>query len=83
MLHGRVFQVSYNHYHLPGQMAAWRDEFQKKFNADFYTGSVIHIYTLLGEAMANALNLPRDTVREIATARLMNHPPHIPESRQG
>ena len=51
---GRVFQVSYNHYHLPGQMAAWRDEFQKRFNADFYTGSVIHIYTLLGEAMAKA-----------------------------
>ena len=51
---GRVFQVSYNHYHLPGQMAVWRDEFQKRFNADFYTGSVIHIYTLLGEAMAKA-----------------------------
>ena len=31
--------------------SAWRDEFQKRFNADFYTGSVIHIYTLLGEAM--------------------------------
>ena len=35
-------------------MAAWRDEFQKRFNADFYTGSVIHIYTLLGEAMTKA-----------------------------
>jgi branched-chain amino acid transport system substrate-binding protein len=51
---GRVFQVSYNHYHLPGQMEKWRDEFQKKFDADFYTGSVIHIYTALGEAMAKA-----------------------------
>lgn len=51
---GRVFQVSYNHYFLPGQMEKWRDEFQKKFDADFYTGSVIHIYTALGEAMAKA-----------------------------
>jgi branched-chain amino acid transport system substrate-binding protein len=51
---GRVFQVSYNHYHMPGQMAKWRDEFNKKFDADFYTGSVIHIYTALGEAMAKA-----------------------------
>jgi branched-chain amino acid transport system substrate-binding protein len=51
---GRVYQVSYNHYHMLGQMGKWRDEFNKKFNADFYTGSVIHIYTALGEAMAKA-----------------------------
>ena len=31
---------------------------------------------LLGEAMANALDLPRDTARELATAKLMAHHPH-------
>ena len=51
---GRVFQISYNHYNMGGQMAKWQTEFQQKFDADFYTGSVIHIYTLLGEAMAKA-----------------------------
>ena len=51
---GRVYQVSYNHYHLPGPLEKWLPEFQKQYNADFYTGSVIHIYTMLGEAMAKA-----------------------------
>ncbi|MGM9513699.1 branched-chain amino acid ABC transporter substrate-binding protein [Roseateles sp. DB2] len=51
---GRVFQVSYNHYNLGGQMGKWMDEYKKRFNDDFYTGSVIHIYSLLGEAMAKA-----------------------------
>jgi branched-chain amino acid transport system substrate-binding protein len=30
------------------------DEFKKKFNDDFYTGSVMSIYAGLGEAMAKA-----------------------------
>jgi len=51
---GRVYQVAYNHYSMGGQMDAWQDEFKKKFNIDFYTGSVIHIYNALGEAMAKA-----------------------------
>ena len=51
---GRVYQVSYNHYHLPGDMAKWRDEFKAKFKDDFYTGSMIHIPKILGEAMAKA-----------------------------
>jgi branched-chain amino acid transport system substrate-binding protein len=51
---GRVYQVSYNHYHLPGPLEKWLPEFQKQYNADFYTGSVLHIYTMLGEAMAKA-----------------------------
>ena len=51
---GRVYQIAYNHYNMGGQMQKWQEEFQKKFDADFYTGSVIHIYTLLGEAMAKA-----------------------------
>ena len=51
---GKVFQVSYNHYNLGGQMQKWQDEFKARFKDDFYTGSVIHIYSLLGQAMANA-----------------------------
>jgi len=51
---GRVYQISYNHYNMGGQMGKWQDEFKTKFNDDFYTGSVIHIYTALGEAMAKA-----------------------------
>lgn len=51
---GRVFQVSYNHYNMGGEMGKWQGEFKAKFNDDFYTGSVIHIYKALGEAMAKA-----------------------------
>ncbi len=51
---GKVYQVSYNHYHMGGDIQKWQEEFQKKFNADFYTGSVIHIYRALSEAMAKA-----------------------------
>ena len=51
---GRVYQIAYNHYNMGGQMGLWMDEYKKKFGDDFYTGSVIHIYTLLGQAMANA-----------------------------
>lgn len=51
---GRIYQVSYNHYNLGGQMAAWGKEYNDKFSDDFYTASVIRIYEALGQAMANA-----------------------------
>jgi len=51
---GKVFQVSYNHYNMGGQMQKWQDEYKARFKDDFYTGSVIHIYEMLGQAMANA-----------------------------
>jgi len=51
---GRVFQVSYQHYNMGGDIGKWQSEFKKKFNDDFYTGSVIHIYKSLGDAMAKA-----------------------------
>jgi branched-chain amino acid transport system substrate-binding protein len=51
---GRVYQIAYNHYNMGGQMGKWADEFQSKFKDDFYTGSVIHIYNALSEAMAKA-----------------------------
>ncbi|MEQ1660165.1 MAG: branched-chain amino acid ABC transporter substrate-binding protein, partial [Hylemonella sp.] len=51
---GKVFQVSYNHYNMGGDMGKWQAEYKAKFKDDFYTGSVIHIYKALGEAMAKA-----------------------------
>ncbi|MEQ1659493.1 MAG: branched-chain amino acid ABC transporter substrate-binding protein [Hylemonella sp.] len=51
---GRVFQVSYNHYNMGGQMGQWQAEYKDKFKDDFYTGSIIHILTALGDSMAKA-----------------------------
>jgi branched-chain amino acid transport system substrate-binding protein len=51
---GRVYQIAYNHYNMGGQMAQWMKEFQTKYKDDFYTGSTIHIFNYLGEAMAKA-----------------------------
>ncbi len=51
---GKVFQVAYSHYNMGGQMEKWMNEFKTKVNDDFYTGSVISIYSALGEAMAKA-----------------------------
>jgi branched-chain amino acid transport system substrate-binding protein len=51
---GRVYQVAYNHYNMGGQMDKWMNEFKAKYNDDFYTGSTIRIYQVLGAAMAKA-----------------------------
>jgi branched-chain amino acid transport system substrate-binding protein len=51
---GRVYQVAYNHYNMGGRMGQWMNEFNQKYNDDFYTGAAIHIFELLGQAMANA-----------------------------
>ena len=51
---GRVYQIAYNHYNMGGQMDKWMKEFHDKYNDDFYTGSTIRIYQVLGAAMAKA-----------------------------
>jgi branched-chain amino acid transport system substrate-binding protein len=51
---GRVYMVSYSHYNMGGQTQKWMDEFKAKYNDDFYTGSVLRIYQMLGAAMAKA-----------------------------
>jgi branched-chain amino acid transport system substrate-binding protein len=51
---GRVYQIAYNHYNMGGQMAKWQNEFKQKYNDDFYTGSTIRIFEMLGAAMAKA-----------------------------
>ncbi|WP_305017220.1 hypothetical protein [Mycobacterium tuberculosis] len=65
---GRVFQVSYNHYNMGGDMGKWQAEYKEKFKDDFYTGSVIHIYKALGEAMAKAKST--DPVKVAAITRV-------------
>ena len=54
---GKVYQVSYVHYNMGGQMDAWGKEFKAKNNDDFYTGSIIRIYETLGAAMAKAKSI--------------------------
>ena len=51
---GRVYQIGYAHYNMGGQMDQWMKEFKAKYNDDFYTGSIIRIYQVLGAAMAKA-----------------------------
>ena len=51
---GRVYQIAYNPYNMGGQMDKWMKEFNTKYNDDFYTGSTIRIFEMLGAAMAKA-----------------------------
>jgi branched-chain amino acid transport system substrate-binding protein len=51
---GRVYQVSYSHYNMGGQMEKWMAGFKAKYNDDFYTGAVPTIYNMLSTAMAKA-----------------------------
>ena len=51
---GKVYQIAYNHYNMGKPMEGWMKEFNQKFNDDFYTGSAVRIFEILGEAMAVA-----------------------------
>jgi len=51
---GRVYQVAYSHYNMGGEAQKDMNEFKKRFNDDFYTGAVVHVYEFLGAAMAKA-----------------------------
>ena len=51
---GKVYQVSYNSYHMGGQSEVWQKEFKQRFNDDFYTGSIIRILELVSQGMAQA-----------------------------
>jgi branched-chain amino acid transport system substrate-binding protein len=51
---GKVYQIAYSHYNMGGQMDKWMNEFKTKYNDDFYTGSVIRVFEVLGTAMAKA-----------------------------
>jgi branched-chain amino acid transport system substrate-binding protein len=51
---GRVYQVSYSHYNMGGQMEKWMAGFKAKYNDDLYTAAVPTIYNMLSTAMAKA-----------------------------
>ena len=51
---GKVYQIAYAHYNMGGQYDAWAREFKQKYNDDFYTGSIVRIFEVLGHAMAQA-----------------------------
>ncbi|HKX95840.1 MAG TPA: branched-chain amino acid ABC transporter substrate-binding protein [Methylibium sp.] len=51
---GRIYQISYGHFHLGGTMGQWQDEYRRRFNDDFYAGSVIHIFHALAQGAAKA-----------------------------
>jgi branched-chain amino acid transport system substrate-binding protein len=51
---GRVYQVSYNHYNMGGQMSQWMAGFKAKFNDDLYTAAVPTIFNVLSASMAKA-----------------------------
>ncbi|MFT5933935.1 MAG: branched-chain amino acid transport system substrate-binding protein [Hydrogenophaga sp.] len=51
---GRVYQASYSHYNMGGQMEKWMAGFKAKYNDDLYTGAVPTIFNVLSTAMAKA-----------------------------
>ncbi|MDE2400164.1 MAG: branched-chain amino acid ABC transporter substrate-binding protein [Burkholderiales bacterium] len=51
---GRVFLVSSGGYNMGGTFTSLANEYKKRFNDDWYTGSIYHAYSLLSTAMAKA-----------------------------
>ena len=51
---GRVFQVSYAHYNMGGEVGKMAEAYRVKFDEDFYTLSILRIFETLGQAMYNA-----------------------------
>lgn len=51
---GRVYQVSYLHNQMQGDIRKLMDEYKQRFNDDFYTGAVYHAYSALSNAMVKA-----------------------------
>jgi branched-chain amino acid transport system substrate-binding protein len=49
-----VYQIAYNHSNYPGRMGTLMNEFQQKFNDDFYTFSVYNALVMISNAMAKA-----------------------------
>jgi branched-chain amino acid transport system substrate-binding protein len=50
----RVYQVAYADYNMGGTYTQLVNEYKKKFNDDWYTGSIYHAYSMLSQGMAVA-----------------------------
>lgn len=51
---GKVYQVSYGHYNMPGESAKWMAEYKKRTNDDLYTLAIYSALESLSQAMAKA-----------------------------
>lgn len=51
---GRVYQVGYGHYNMPGVNATLVSEFKKRFNDDYYSAATYTSLVMLAQGMANA-----------------------------
>jgi len=51
---GRVFMVSYGNSNMPGEVGKVANDYKAKFNDDYYTLAIHHVYNLLSTAMAQA-----------------------------
>ncbi len=51
---GRVYQISYQHYNMGGDMSKWQDQYKKRYNDDMYTGSIPHLFTVMSESISKA-----------------------------
>ena len=54
---GKVYQVSYNHYNMGQPSDGWQADFKKKYNDDFYTGSIVRIFEFLTQGMAQSKSI--------------------------
>lgn len=50
----QVYQIAYNHSNYPGRMGQLSKDFQKQFDADFYTYAIYNAEVMLSHAMAKA-----------------------------
>ncbi|MEZ5641545.1 MAG: branched-chain amino acid ABC transporter substrate-binding protein [Burkholderiaceae bacterium] len=51
---GKVYQVSYGHYNMPGESEKWMAEYKKRANDDLYTLAIYSALESLSQAMAKA-----------------------------
>jgi branched-chain amino acid transport system substrate-binding protein len=51
---GRVYQVGYGHYNMPGLNATLVSEFKRRFNDDYYSAATYSSLTMLAQGMAKA-----------------------------
>ena len=51
---GKVYQVSYAHYNMGGDMKRYADEYKQKFNDDLYTSDIYTVFQALTEAFVKA-----------------------------
>ncbi|OYU42277.1 MAG: branched-chain amino acid ABC transporter substrate-binding protein, partial [Burkholderiales bacterium PBB4] len=51
---GRVYMVAYANSNMPGDVGKVANDFKAKFNDDYYTLAIHHVYNMLSTAMAQA-----------------------------